>query len=162
MPRHSRIIRPVTATDTRKRGRVSKTTTARHGGNLARADFHVTPPLGSSIVEDHASVRGIRDAKRGESGMEKEGRSKTVRASLSDRCSFPLCGCTQPHRRPAQQPSWPSDGRSCNEESKTRATGRSKAHEGRRWRALTDSRERGEERHEESLLCFAWVEEPTA
>jgi len=49
IPRHSRIIRPVTATEMRNRGRVRRTTTALHGGNLAFADFHVTPPLGSSI-----------------------------------------------------------------------------------------------------------------
>jgi hypothetical protein len=38
------------ATAMRNRGRVSQTVMAFHGGNLARADFHVTPPFGSSIL----------------------------------------------------------------------------------------------------------------
>lgn len=52
IPRHSRMIRPVTAMVMRKRVRVSRTTSALHGGNLALADFHVTPtpPLGRSMA----------------------------------------------------------------------------------------------------------------
>ena len=34
----------------RNRGRDSKNVKTRQGGNLALADFHVTPPLGSSML----------------------------------------------------------------------------------------------------------------
>ena len=54
-PRHIRISKPVRATETRKRVRVSSTSTARHGGNRALADFQVTPPLGKSMVEYETS-----------------------------------------------------------------------------------------------------------
>jgi hypothetical protein len=54
MPRHKSTTKPVAASDTRKRVLVNNTTTARHGGNLARVDFHVTPPLGSNIVDEIA------------------------------------------------------------------------------------------------------------
>lgn len=38
------------AKDIKKRVLVTITSTARHGGSRALADFHVTPPFGSSIV----------------------------------------------------------------------------------------------------------------
>ena len=51
MPCHNSTTRPARATKTRKRVLVRKWTTALDGGNRALADFHVTPPLGSSIVQ---------------------------------------------------------------------------------------------------------------
>jgi hypothetical protein len=44
-----RISNPVKAIETKKRVRVNKTTIALHGGNLAFADFQLTPPLGNNI-----------------------------------------------------------------------------------------------------------------
>ena len=44
-PRHSKISNPVVATDTKKRVRVNRTTTARHGGSRPRADFQFSSPL---------------------------------------------------------------------------------------------------------------------
>lgn len=44
------MTRPVMTSETRKRVRVRRTTSALHGGNLALADFHVIPPFGRSIV----------------------------------------------------------------------------------------------------------------
>lgn len=49
-PLHSNTTKPVNATEIRNRGRVRKTRRALHGGNLDLADFHVTPPFGSSMV----------------------------------------------------------------------------------------------------------------
>lgn len=49
-PLQSSSTRPTSATDTRKRVRVTTTHIALKGGSLAFADFHVTPPLGSSIA----------------------------------------------------------------------------------------------------------------
>jgi hypothetical protein len=51
IPRQRRTTNPVTAIDTRNRVRVNKIRTARHGGNLDRADFQLTPPLGSNILQ---------------------------------------------------------------------------------------------------------------
>lgn len=50
IPLHNRISKPAIATDTKKRVLVTSTRIALHGGNLALADFHVTPPLGRSIL----------------------------------------------------------------------------------------------------------------
>lgn len=50
-PRHKRRTRPVTANETRKRVRVRRTRTARHGGRRALADFQVTPPFGNNMVD---------------------------------------------------------------------------------------------------------------
>lgn len=50
-PRHNRMIRPVTANETRKRVRVRRTRTARHGGRRDLADFQLTPPLGKSMMD---------------------------------------------------------------------------------------------------------------
>lgn len=49
MPRHSRITRPVTATETKNRVRVRRMRTALNGGRPALADFQLTPPLGSNM-----------------------------------------------------------------------------------------------------------------
>lgn len=51
-PRHMRISRPVKAMETKKRVRVNKTMTALHGGNLALADFQLTPPFGNNMMKD--------------------------------------------------------------------------------------------------------------
>lgn len=50
MPRHSNKITPTTAMVSRKRVLVKNTHTALVGGNCALADFHVMPPLGSSMM----------------------------------------------------------------------------------------------------------------
>lgn len=52
-----RISRPVKAIDTKKRVRVNKTMIALHGGNLALADFQLTPPLGNNMVKDDVDFR---------------------------------------------------------------------------------------------------------
>jgi hypothetical protein len=57
IPRHNKTIRPVMARDIKKRVLVTRTRIARHGGNLALADFHVTPPFGSSILVDGSERR---------------------------------------------------------------------------------------------------------
>jgi hypothetical protein len=57
IPLHSSIMRPVNAIATRNLVRVKTTRTAFHGGKRALADFHVTPPLGRSIL----SVFAIRN-----------------------------------------------------------------------------------------------------
>jgi hypothetical protein len=54
-PRHMRMSRPVKAMDTKKRVRVNKTRIALHGGNLALADFQLTPPFGSSMMRGNMS-----------------------------------------------------------------------------------------------------------
>lgn len=51
MPLHSNTIKPVNATATKNRVRVRIFSNVLHGGNLAFADFHVTPPFGMSIVK---------------------------------------------------------------------------------------------------------------
>ncbi len=51
MPLHNNIIRPVNATAARNLTFVRDTINALHGGNLAFADFHVTPPFGSNISD---------------------------------------------------------------------------------------------------------------
>lgn len=50
MPRHNNTTNPAKTIVTKNRGRVTSTATARHGGNLARAAFHVIPPLGSNFI----------------------------------------------------------------------------------------------------------------
>lgn len=50
IPCHNKTTRPAKATNTRNLVLVRKCITARDGGSLDFADFHVTPPLGSSIV----------------------------------------------------------------------------------------------------------------
>ena len=50
IPLHSRIITVVNAIEARNRVRVKRISSARHGGRRALADFHVIPPLGSSIT----------------------------------------------------------------------------------------------------------------
>jgi hypothetical protein len=50
IPLHSNIMRPVNAIATRNLVRVKTTKTALHCGKRALADFHVTPPLGRSIL----------------------------------------------------------------------------------------------------------------
>jgi hypothetical protein len=49
-PRHNRMMRPVTAKETRKRVLVRRTKTARHGGRRDLADFQLTPPFGSNMM----------------------------------------------------------------------------------------------------------------
>ena len=49
IPLHNKINIPAMVIDTKKRVLVTSTRIALHGGNLALADFHVTPPLGRSI-----------------------------------------------------------------------------------------------------------------
>jgi hypothetical protein len=51
-PRHSRMTRPVTATETKKRVRVRRTRIALHGGRPALADFQLTPPFGNSMIRE--------------------------------------------------------------------------------------------------------------
>lgn len=51
IPLHNKTISPVRATATRNRVRVKNINIAFHGGNLALADFQVTPPLGRSIAD---------------------------------------------------------------------------------------------------------------
>ena len=50
IPLHNSTMRPVNAIETRNLVRVKKSSTALHGGRRALADFHVTPPLGKSIL----------------------------------------------------------------------------------------------------------------
>lgn len=50
IPLHNSTMRPVNAIETRNLVRVKKSRTALHGGRRALADFHVTPPLGKSIL----------------------------------------------------------------------------------------------------------------
>lgn len=50
IPLHNKINNPTIAIDTKKRVLVTSTKTALHGGSLALADFHVTPPLGRSMI----------------------------------------------------------------------------------------------------------------
>lgn len=50
-----RMSRPVKAMDTKKRVRVNKTRIALHGGNLALADFQLTPPFGSSMMRGNVN-----------------------------------------------------------------------------------------------------------
>ena len=50
IPLHNKTMRPVRATATRNRVRVKNINTAFQGGNLALADFQLTPPLGSSMM----------------------------------------------------------------------------------------------------------------
>ncbi len=51
IPLHNSIINPVNATAARNLTFVRYTINALHGGNLAFADFHVTPPFGSNISD---------------------------------------------------------------------------------------------------------------
>ena len=60
IPLHSNMMRPVNATATRNLVRVKTTRTALHGGKRALADFHVTPPLGNSILSISAVCRESR------------------------------------------------------------------------------------------------------
>lgn len=47
-----RMTRPVKAMETKKRVRVNRTRMALHGGNLALADFQLTPPFGNNMMRD--------------------------------------------------------------------------------------------------------------
>lgn len=49
IPFHSSSSRPVKVREMRNRGRETSEVRSLTGGNLALADFHVTPPLGSNI-----------------------------------------------------------------------------------------------------------------
>ena len=51
IPLHINMINPVSATANRNRVLISRCRNALDGGNRAFADFHVTPPFGSSIVD---------------------------------------------------------------------------------------------------------------
>ena len=51
IPLHNKIINAVNATAASNLALVRYRINALHGGNLAFADFHVTPPLGSNIAE---------------------------------------------------------------------------------------------------------------
>jgi hypothetical protein len=62
MPLQRSMIRPVNAIATRNLVRVKTTRTAFHGGKRALADFHVTPPLGKSILYIIAVCRRYRKA----------------------------------------------------------------------------------------------------
>ena len=64
MPLHNRIIRPVSATATSNLVRVRKTINAFHGGNLALADFQVTPPFGKIM-----SISKLRLRSEGREGL---------------------------------------------------------------------------------------------
>jgi hypothetical protein len=50
IPLHNRMISPVKATAIKSLVRVRNINTAFHGGSLARADFQLTPPFGSIMV----------------------------------------------------------------------------------------------------------------
>jgi len=65
-PFHSNSTIPNTATNSRNRVRVMKFHIALLGGNLARADFQLTPPLGSSMVREvtPSGAQGIPFARR--------------------------------------------------------------------------------------------------
>lgn len=56
MPLHNNIINPVNTTAARNLAFVRYTMNALHGGSLAFADFHVTPPLGSNIFEGRCKI----------------------------------------------------------------------------------------------------------
>lgn len=55
MPLHNNIINPVKAIAASTRTLVRYTMNALHGGNLALADFHVTPPFGNNISKNGVS-----------------------------------------------------------------------------------------------------------
>jgi hypothetical protein len=65
IPLHSSIMRPVNATVTRNLVRVKTTRTALHGGKRALADFHVTPPLGRSILSGFVIRKETDEEERG-------------------------------------------------------------------------------------------------
>lgn len=54
IPPHIKIMSPVNATAKRKRVLVIRCSIALEGGSRFLADFHVTPPLGRSIVQKEA------------------------------------------------------------------------------------------------------------
>ena len=64
MPLHSNMMRPVKATAIRNLVRVTMTSTALQGGKRALADFHVTHPLGKSIVSIPQCVEGVARKER--------------------------------------------------------------------------------------------------
>lgn len=57
-PRHNRMMRPVTANETRKRVLVRRTKTARHGGRRDLADFQLTPPFGNNMMDVRGEMEG--------------------------------------------------------------------------------------------------------
>jgi len=63
---------------TKNRVRVSRTRTARHGGNLALADFQVTPPFGNNMM-DGVEVNDWNSGalQNGDPGVSIAGPSKT-------------------------------------------------------------------------------------
>lgn len=75
-PRHSRITRPVTAMVTRNRVLVSRSRTARHGGNRALADFQVTPPFDNNMM-DGCGCWNSGALHNGDPGVSIAGPSKT-------------------------------------------------------------------------------------
>lgn len=125
MPRQNRIIKPVRATDTRKRVLVTRNSTALHGGSLALADFHVTPPLGRSIFA-------------GEKGLTRGMKSRWEQTELStvDKLSTPVTGDDHGRR-------WKDDQRTIRLDGKSRPW-RAEAHDsrGRRWGARRGEGER--------------------
>lgn len=58
MPLQSNTINATSAIANIVLVRIRNATSARHGGILARADFHVTPPFGSSIIFVESSIMG--------------------------------------------------------------------------------------------------------
>jgi hypothetical protein len=71
MPLQNSTIKLETAKAMRKRGRDIRATTARHGGNLARADFHVTPPFGSSMMRAATMTLKPRGSQADRGGLNK-------------------------------------------------------------------------------------------
>lgn len=83
MPLHNKTIRPVKATATRNRVRVKNINTAFHGGNLALADFQVTPPFGRIIADTDSRNKCDKEAKKDESA-----RRRVIPASLGGRLYY--------------------------------------------------------------------------
>lgn len=82
IPRHSNVMRPIMARAARKRVLVRKTKTALQGGNLAFADFHVTPPFGNNIfvgrriVAQVEIILGSKCCREGKAVAIEDGRMK--------------------------------------------------------------------------------------
>lgn len=90
IPLHNSIMRPVNAIETRSLVRVKRSRTVLHGGRRALADFHVTPPLGKSILY---KLGGRKNAgRRGRDVAASATRFwRKLRQSGGDRTSVSVC-----------------------------------------------------------------------